>query len=634
MPTGPVTLTTRTQLGQYVLTLFDDWSSMRREDREQEWEQNLAAFKADSDSVFWKVPADADDWQSRIFVRITKMKVMSAVVIVNDVLLQGGHIPFSLKAVDTEMDPQMEALAQMGFDVPTTEDNQTAVEDMQTKIQDQFASAKADRHLMRVVLSMALYGEGYIKAPVIKWEQKIAYELGVQGLEVGFERVEKSQPQPTGQWVSVWDMFRDFEVEDLQAGIGVIQRSLISPYEMRQKQSAPFFELEAIERLIEENANRSGLATTNTASLPPHLRNITNRKRGITYLEFWGRVPQEYLDDYEAEKNEEVQKGRNILLDGLSGKEEEVQISVANNEVVRVVKNPGGRRPFHRATWEDSIENIHSMGVADNVRDAQRLVNGAVRNFADNKMLSSNVMLGGRSSSLAAGTNTKAKPGKWFELAEDVEDVSKALMSIVIPDVGESLMSLIVLAERYADEGANLPKVLQGDVAEKKKPDTLGEINILVQQAGKYLGQVIRNIDEGIIEPWAEFLYHWNMLQATGPQGNFSVNATGFTSFQNRVVRGQNMKSFLELILSHDLLLQEAKLRPMLDEIAMSYDIDPDQVLLTMDEKIEEQRRALEMEAELRRTEAEREAQGMVGDEEEKAMESQVARESRVGGGT
>jgi hypothetical protein len=182
----------------------------------------------------------------------------------------------------------------------------------------------------------------------------------------------------------------------------------------------------------------------------------------------------------------------------------------------------------------------------------------------------------------------KFKPGLDIEAAESVEDVRKAIQQIIIAPVGDSCLAGIELFERYGDEQSMLPKIMQGDVAEKKKPDTLGELQLLYESAGKYLGGVIKNFDNYLIEPLGRDFYEYNMEDPNvdpSVKANLIAKALGFTSFQNKVVRVQALMTFLQLALSHEGMTGEIKIRDIMEEIAKGTDLEPSQVLKSKEEK-------------------------------------------------
>jgi hypothetical protein len=239
-----------------------------------------------------------------------------------------------------------------------------------------------------------------------------------------------------------------------------------------------------------------------------------------------------------------------------------------------------------------------------------------VRPFEDNIKLIANVLIAVKKRSLAPGAlKDGIKPGTEIEIAEECDDARKAIQQVTIQDITGSLVNGIPLFERYADEGSQIPKILQGVVAEKHKPDTLGELNILQQNSGKYLGSVIKNFDEGLIEPTTMSFYEYNMddPEVTKGKGNFITRALGFSSFQDRVIRMQKLMQGLNLVLSHEVLAAEVKPREGLADLWKALDLDPTTMFKTNEEKQQEFEQKMELraqeEARVRQIQAEMQAQ-------------------------
>jgi len=578
-------------LANFVITTYDHWTKNRTA-VQNKWNSNSAAFRGISEFK-WKAK-EGEGWRSNTFINVTKQKVVSACALVIDMLLAGGKIPFMYKPSpwddvqmkDREPDAQQEV--------------KQGIDDMRRLTEQQLLDCDADRVLMKGVLSEAVYGETIVKLIVhevarASWQSSV--KLGEQVTDVGrvpvqyksFEKVTESTMAPAVAFVPVWDFFRDLETENLKDGAGCLHRQLVSPFWLRGKMGRMFYIDENIKTALAAQAPFAAGATQpeqDSSSLPPYLRDVKHRQNTILYLEFWGRVPTKTAIAFEAEMfaGEEVPT---VAYDdqGDVGDEVEIMACVAGGQVVRYTRSAASERPFRRAVWEDSLDGQGAIGVADNAENSQLVLNGAVRAYEDNKKLSANVILAGKKR-MIEGDVTNISIGKWLEVSEDVDDVRKAIVPIVIPDVGESLLSLIQLAEKYCDMDTLIPKLTQGlDVKEPQMRAYVARQQ--VEKSGKYIGSVIRNNDEGLIEPIVEAFYDYNMNDPALVKGKgaYIVKALGFTSYQDRVERIEKLKSMLMLVLSDPDLKAESKLNWYLDEIAKALDMDPEQAIKSEEEK-------------------------------------------------
>jgi len=617
----------KTTLSGYLEEMYQDWGQLRKE-KEIEWQEDLDNFQAEEESKTWKSKdtvrkKNEDDWKSKVFVRVVKEKVVMAYTFLNDLVLQGGQIPFLLK-------PNVESYAPEEIEIAEAQSDQ-----MQEKIRDQLTECKADRQFMKGTFSMALYGETWVKSPLFKevekkrWARR--YPQGFEGNQefARFEQETLVEMKPCIEYKTVWNMFMDPEYEDPQQGRGIIERDYISAFDLRMMKGKPGYDDEAIDKVISEDIQRSQ-PQGDTSSKAPHLREINNPDRTIRYIEFWGRVPRKFLDEFPQDIQTSIATSANeqheLDIAPELGDDIECTIIMCDETIVRVLLNDTGKRPYRKCRFESVLDEIHGIGTARNVVDAQQIINGAYRNIIDNIALSGNVIIGVDSDSLAPGQKKELYPGKTFRFKQGT-DIRAAMGSITIQNVAAQLIELLGIAKQHSDEESMIPRIMQGDLAPKKKPDTLGEINILLQNAGKYMGQVVKNIDEDYLEPVIEDLYDYNMNnpEYLDLQGDYTVHSLGFNSFQSKVLKLQSLRTFLEIIMLNEILVNEAKVRPILEEMAKALDLDPDQILYTEEEKAEmqelqaqAQEEAFQQQLQLARAQLEAEAEVEVEKEDQK----------------
>lgn len=573
--------------------LFHNWQKERKQLLESKWQKNIDAFNSVT-TGFWKKD-EAKDWRSDTFIALTKIKVLAAYSIILDMLLQGGKIPFNLI-------PSPWDFVVMD-DLPEEERQyiEDAIEDMTGTIHQQLCDCNADRQLMKHIMSGAIYGETLSKWFVQEVERTGFKQTSFapeglqdpQGQYNRFESYSTTHNSPAWGYVSVWDIFRDLETDDLQAGQGIIQRQMISPYMLRQKMGQPLYLDSTIQKAIKDAKQPGGPESSqDTPTLPPGLRDIAYRHNTIENLEFWGRVPRKVAKDFEAELETKGDRSFNSEVEvEHDGDEIEIMAALADNEIVRYSRNQPNNRPFDRAVWEIKLDHVEATGVPDNVEDEQKVLVGMIRAYEDNKKLSANVILATKKDMLAPGALDKGiVPGMDIEVADEVDDARKAVQQIIITDVGQSLLDGISLMERYGDEASQIPKLSQGFIPDKKKPDTAYELSQLLTNAGKYIGGVIKNYDEGLLEPNTNRFYKYNMEdpELERGKGNFIAKALGYTSFQNKMLKAQNLEKFFGLLLSSEILTNEGKVSDILAEIAKTLDLEPSQVLKSIEQKKKE----------------------------------------------
>lgn len=580
------------ELGDYLQNeLFDTWSRDRQE-IETKWLKNDNAFRGIAEGV-WKAE-EGEDWRSNTFIMATKIKILSAYSVVIDILLQGGMVPFALAP------SPWDSILMEDMPEDQRETVQDQIDDMTGLIHQQIQDCDGDRALMNCVMAAAKFGETYWKTyihdvirrgfnPVSFAPERMPSGGGPDQFK-RFEYFEKIIKSMAFEYVPVWDMFRDIETDDMQTSRGYCHRSYVSPWELKSlvgknvAKDKNRFKKEEIERAIKNN-NKALATSTGKQGMTPGLRNIRNRYNTIEQKEFWCRVPRVIIDDFDKQgggdnHQDVVREPEN------DGDEVEVGAWMADDEVIRLVRVKEKTRPHGRVVWEINLDDNFGIGVADNLESVQQTLNGMVRAFEDNKKLSANIMLAIKES-LLVDWSGKFTPGELVKIAEEAKSASEAMQQIIVQDVGDSLLSGIGLMERYADEVSMLPKIMQGAIHDKQKPDTLGEINILQANAGKYLGSVIKNFDEGMIEPIVWRFYEYNMLDPsiTKGKGNYIAKPLGFTSFQNKIVRLQKILQAVQIASSVQPLAVETRFKALGEEVYKSLDIDPQVVFKSKEEK-------------------------------------------------
>ena len=581
------------KLVEKIKQFYKDWSD-ERQDLEDIWSMSYDAYRGDYSSgnlEKWK-QLEGTTWRSKVFVRLTKMKVIAAVAQIEDIYFQNGQLPYSI--LPTPISEDMS-----GMFLPP-EEAEARAKGMSKKIDDILTETNAAQKEMMAILELAIYGMSIIEAPILREKTRMRYQMqvpplvGMADMILGTQLTQKYArhilvPEtvllPAIEHNNLWDYFWDPEGEDLQRGQGVIKRVWMTPGMLRTYMNFPGFDKQAILKVIGKVSDRKGSSESNEG---PGREKLRNKRRTIQVLNFCGRMPVSDLENTKLWDEKEKE-----------GKEREIVSVIAEDEVIyQPSKNPwsGNMRPHHLAVWEAVPHEIKGVGIPENLKDSQMMVNSGYRCFIDNKALSGNVLMSGNPRNLAPGQNRTVYPGKFFELAEHIQDARMGIMFFSPPDVGDGLLELINLAERFADQESNLPKFLEGEKS-VGDPKTAYAFSKLVENANKALGKVVRNIDSGHTESIVTSLYHWIMV--TDPdesiKGDYTCKASGFDIYKDRIIQGESLQMFLAFMLSSEMLSEWPNVPWFLSEIAKKRNIDPDLALRKVEEIIADRAAKIEM---------------------------------------
>lgn len=580
---------------EYLQTRFTNYQTNRKNIQDK-WDRNHRAFIREEGDEVWK-SGEGEKWRSKTYLGKTREKVMAATALIIDIMLQSGKIPYAFKPSRWQSEGLVSPDDQLLIE--------QSIEAMTAHVDQQLVDTHADRQLMKHAMSLGLYG--------MTWGKRIVHDVKRSGWRkqtLTVDGIEDYSRTPTAEtwakwqvqfkspgwvYVPVWDIFWDLESPDnIQESAGLFHRQIVSPFWLRSKIGRPYFIesnlIAAAKEAGSPGANQSPNIndTTDMTSLAPMLRDMTYRNNTLTYREYWGRIPRE-----QAKKIEEnlVQYGwegepsdLHIEESEQPGDEVEVLACTCGSHIVRYCRNTPDNRPFASAKCEDNIEEETPWGIADNCEPLQMVINGAMRAFEDNKKLSANVILALKRRLLERCPDTFT-PGMKLEISEECDDARKAIQQVVIQDVGQSLVSLLEMALPMLDDSSMVPRIAQGFT--DPNVQTATEVSVRQVQASKYIGMIIRNLDEGIVEPLVQYLYEYNMddPDVVEGKGNYTVQALGFSAYQNKVERLRKIQELLALALSNPSLEKMTKLKNLYREVVKATDLDPDFVVV--DERTE-----------------------------------------------
>ena len=253
-----------TSLASWIKDSYDTWSKMRQKTLTPKWMRNLKLFSGqDIEKQFKREGEDQDDvsWKSKTFIKIIKVKVMMAYSLLVDVLLGNGQIPFKLDFDDFMQ--EMEQVDEKELD--------KAIEEMTAQIRQWHKDRHADREMMKAIFSMCLYGEAWKVYNHAAIERKFYQVQSKQA-----EKQTISETVPGSDYVSVWNMIWDMEVDDIQKNQGLMYHEYVSAYDLwlitQDEDVKDEYYNEAIDALItasKESLGESTASAKDTDNLPP-----------------------------------------------------------------------------------------------------------------------------------------------------------------------------------------------------------------------------------------------------------------------------------------------------------------------------------------------------------------------------
>ena len=548
--------------------------------------------------------------KSRVFVKVTKTKVLAAYGQIAEVLFGGNKFPVSIDPTtlpdgvpdtvnfesndqlvkakgETELRPgetypdflnriagledKLEPVADKLEEGPGSTPSaiqihpaEVAAKKMEKKIHDQLEESHAKKHLRSAAFEAALFGTGIMKGPFA-----VDKEYPNWDEEGNYSPMFKTIPQTTS--VSIWNFYPDPDAATMEEAEYVVERHKMSRSQVRGLKNRPYFRENAV-----DNALRLG--ESYRKQWWEHImedNSEEDRADRFEVLEFWGFVDREVIED----------QGVDIPKDLEDADQLSVNIWICNGQVLRLVMNPftPAYIPYFAAPYEMNPYSIFGVGIAENMDDTQTLMNGFMRMAVDNAALSGNLLIEVDETNLVPGQDLSVYPGKVFRRQGGAP--GQAIFGTKFPNVSNENMQMFDKARVLADESTGFPSFAHGQTGVSGVGRTASGISMLMSAANGSIRNVVKNIDDYLLAPLGKAFFGFNMQFDfdTEIKGDLEIKARGTESLMANEVRSQRLMQFMQVV-SNPALAPFARMDYIVREIAKSMDLDPDKVGNNMSE--------------------------------------------------
>ena len=554
--------------------------------------------------------------KSRVFVKVTKTKVLAAYGQIVDVLFGSHKFPISInptklpdgvaEAVHFETNPQIKEATSQGLTPDDTKlqpgetiidlrerlgglrnklepvlddlregEGQTpsqpsyhpamvAAKKMEKKIHDQLDESNASKQLRNTAFETALFGTGIMKGPFALDKEYPNWDD--QG---NYSPMYKTIPQTSS--VSIWNFYPDPDANNMDEAEYVIERHKMSRSQMRSLKNRPFFRSNSIDTAIEIGESYSKEWWEQV------MEDADQETKAERYnvLEFWGYVDTNILKDHDVDIPKELKDQDQVS----------VNIWICNGQVLRLVMNPFNPAilPYYAVPYEINPYSFFGVGLAENMDDTQTLMNGFMRMSVDNAALSGNLLIEVDETNLAPGQDLTMYPGKVLRRMGGAP--GQAIFGTKFPNVSNENMQMFDKARVLADESTGFPSFAHGQTGIQGVGRTASGISMLMSAANGSIRTVVKNIDDYLLSPLAKAFFSFNMQFDFDPniKGDLEVKAEGTNSLMANEVRSQRLMQFLGVV-QNPALAPFAKMDYIIREIANSMSLDPDKVANSMTE--------------------------------------------------
>ena len=570
--------------------------------------------------VYGNDMAFTESEKSKVFVKITKTKVMAAYGQLIEVLFSSGKFPLGIEPTsipeniaeyahvskspqqETQKEPESpygfpgdgqdlepgaiyesllgglkdeysgaeftEGVSKDSRSEPQISPAEISAGNMQRLIHDQLEESSAISVMRHSLFEMALLGTGIIKGPFSYDKVQHYWNKDKETGENTYN--PKTKLVPKIEAVSCWDFYPDPDAVTIEDADYVIQRHNYTKSQVRDLSNRPYFRNDAIRECIAMGSNYQ--ARGYESSLLDRETTDEFDKNRYEILEFWG-----YLD-----KELATQAGLDIDDDALDDLDEiQVNCWVCNGKILRLVLNPftPARIPYLVSPYEINPYQFFGVGIPENMDDAQTIMNGHARMAIDNLALAGNLVFDIDETMLVPGQDMKVFPGKIFRRQSGMP--GQAIHGVKFPNTSTENLMMFDRFRQLADESTGIPSYSHGTTGVQSTTRTAAGMSMLMGAAALSIKTVVKNIDDYLLRPLGEAMFAWNMqFNEDSPEirGDVEIKARGTSSLMQKEVRSQRLMTFLQAA-SNQNLAPFVRWHTVLSEIAKSLDIEPEKLI-------------------------------------------------------
>jgi len=437
-----------------------------------------------------------------------------------------------------------------------------AAKKMEKKIHDQLEESNARKELRNAAFETALFGTGIMKGPFA-----VDKEYPNWSEDGEYSPIIKTIPKCSS--VSIWNFYPDPDASNMDDAEYVVERHKMSRTQMRALKNRPFFRSNAIDTAI--SMGESYTKEWWEQAMQDDEQEAQSERFSV--LEFWGYMDTEMLKDQNVDIPKDMKDADQVSVNAW----------ICNGQVLRLVLNPftPSYIPYYAVPYEVNPYSFFGVGIAENMDDTQTLMNGFMRMAVDNAALSGNLIIEVDETNLVPGQDLSVYPGKVFRRQGGAP--GQALFGTKFPNVSNENMQLFDKARVLADESTGFPSFAHGQTGVQGVGRTASGISMLMSAANGSIRNVVKNVDDYLLSPLGKAFFNFNMQFDFDDsiKGDLEVKAQGTESLMANEVRSQRLMQFLQ-ITQNPTLAPFSKMDYIIREIAKSMDLDPDKLVNSM----------------------------------------------------
>ena len=515
-----------------------------------------------SESNAWKskppgrIEASPTGNGSSLFLNITGQYCDSSAASLADMLLTASDIGWSLRPsplpemvemAEGKIRPELEKgiVAATGGDQAAAQDRissivaeaaqrlekaRKAAEAAEEQIKDWHIECQYSGENRKVIEDASRIGSGVLKGPIPEKKSYFAYKDG--------EVVTEEKLIPVSRAISPWSLFPDSGCgQSVHDGNCIFERDYITAKRLKELKGTGYIDSQ-IDLVLEEGPSEATKTPPKEAGIG---ENSDDKKNLYEIWYFYGALEKKDMEAAGCECEEDIANAHAVMV---------------NNRVIKATEShlEDGEFPYDVMVWKRRMDSPWGTGIARLIRTPQRVINAAGRNLMDNAGLAGGPMWAYNSGLVNPidGVAELAPRKGWIANEDaDLSDMSKAFTFFKMDMMVGELQSIISLGLKFAEDVTGLPMIMQGQMG-ASSPDTLGQTQILNNNASTVRRRIARLFDDLVTEPHVRRYYRYLLEHSENEEakGDFTIEARGSSALVERSIQKQQIMELGRLVLN------------------------------------------------------------------------------------
>lgn len=418
----------------------------------------------------------------------------------------------------------------------------------ETRIHDWMVECRYIAEMRKVIFDSSRIGTGVVKGPFPKSTRGIAVNKASDG---GVNVTIKDKVAPAASWLDPWNFFPDPNCgEDIHDGDYCLERDSMSYRKVLKLKKLKGYIGKNIDRVLAEGPQNNASTSSNNA--PSKIDQETTKRSKYEIWYYYGMIKREELDCI-------YQHAGTSMPKDIPAEQQQIYVIVTmiNNTIIRATVNPldSGEFPYHVMPWQRRPGSWAGIGVAEQARTPQKILNASVRAMLNNagKSAGTQIVLDLGAIIPADGRWTITPDKIWYKKADSIgASVEDAFQTYEIQNVTDQMLKIIEFSMKQFEEATSIPLITQGQSG-ATTPDTFGATQLQNNNANQLLRTIGYAFDDNITEPLVNQFYEWYLLDPDVPEeekGDFKINAHGSAALVERAIQDQAIAGLAPLALN------------------------------------------------------------------------------------